>query len=807
MIIQAIKLMPFGGINGREVKFKPGLNVVLGPNEAGKSTMVNALFAALFVPTNVALNSRLWKNYLLPFLPYGGGDTMQVTVDFQCDAGGNYSLSRTWGAVKNCRLVTADGSVITGEERLQAKLAELLKYGRGTYEGILFARHEEMLQTVALLRQNHEAAATLGEILRTAFLQGGGVSLEEFALELEQKKKAILSNWDIERDAPKNNRGIDNPYVQNVGLLLKAFYDKERLNRQLQAAVEAELEVETALQNLETVAAAKAALAPRKAFLEALEDDVIKRSRLEPLLGKLQLQEEQLRVVNRQWPQESERQKNLQQTIAAGQERLTVLTAEYEAAKAAAAGKKLRERLLTAKPLQEEIGELQQKLEALPKVTAAEVKALEQLQNEVNTKETELQGMKLLAQLSVKTPQTISVSSPLAQPETAAVTTEAAFSGAGSLEISAEEWTLKVQAGQCDVEAILEQIAAAKALMQEQLQQLALADLPAVRQMLEKRRLLLEQMSRLQAKLEGVLQGSSYPELAAAVEDLTETMTRDPETVLTELLQLQADLKQAEEQLKAVEERLTAWEQAYGSHEAVMDRVIEIRTERSKRQQELASLAPLPETYTDADEFLSVLKALRAESQQLDKQFTEAREQLLEAQQKQGTETAEEIEARYQEAEQYFQRLQREAAALLKVEAKFNDIRSQFKQDTYAPFNAAFRRYLAPATGFRYQAAELDGALPSRLEAVSGKTLPVELLSTGTARGIALALRLAMAEFLLQQSSGFLVMDDPLVDLDPERKEHAAAIIGSYAHNRQVIITTCDPDTAVRLGGHTINWS
>ena len=96
-----------------------------------------------------------------------------------------------------------------------------------------------------------------------------------------------------------------------------------------------------------------------------------------------------------------------------------MLTAEYEAAKAAAAGKKLRERLLTAKPLQEEIGELQQKLEALPKVTAAEVKALEQLQNEVNTKETELQGMKLLAQLSVKTPQTISVSSPLAQPETA----------------------------------------------------------------------------------------------------------------------------------------------------------------------------------------------------------------------------------------------------------------------------------------------------------------------------------------------------------------------------------------------------
>ncbi|HZK24981.1 MAG TPA: AAA family ATPase [Oscillospiraceae bacterium] len=807
MILNTVKLSPFGGINGREVQFKPGLNVVVGPNEAGKSTMVNALFAVLFLPTNLALNSKLWKNNLARFLPYGGGDTMLVTVDFQDDAGHTYSLSRSWGATKSCRLTMADGNVITSETKAQEIMAEILQYGRGTYEGVLFARQEEMMQTIELLRQNNEAAATLGDILRTALLQGGGVSLEEFAIELSQKKKALLSNWDLERDAPKNNRSVDNPYVQNVGDLLKAFYAKERLRRRLQASTAAEKQVETALIILEQAAAAKAELAPRKAVLEALESDVIKRSSVTPELKTLALQEEKLKVINREWPQETERKNNLQKSIAAAKVRLTNLAAELEAAKAAVAAKKLRERYLTAKPIQEELTEMQHKLTAVPQVTAADVQELEQQQNKLTNKETEVQAMKLLAELSLAKPQTITVTSALAEPQVVEVAGEAAFSGAGSLLFATEEWTLKVQAGQCDVEALMEEITTVKAQMQEKLRQLSLTDLSAVRQNLESRQMLAEQISRLQAKLEGVLQEQAFAEIAAAVEEITEIMTREPEMVLTELLQVQADLKHAEAQVQAILQRLTAWEQEYGNYDAVMDKVVDIRTEVRQLQTELTYLAPLPEEYADTDSFLSALKSLREQSQQLETQLAAAKEQLLGAQQEQGTDTADDLQARYQEAEQHFQRIKREAAALLKVEVKFNHLSTQLNQNTFAPFAAAFCRYLAPATGYRYQTAALAGTLPCQLEAADGKTLPVELLSTGTTRGIALALRLAMAEFLLQQSGGFLVMDDPLVDLDPARQKHAASMIRDYAQTRQVIITTCDPDTANRLGGNVIDWN
>lgn len=53
MILNKLILCPFAGFTNREVEFKKGLNVILGENEAGKSTLVNAIKASLFEPTNL----------------------------------------------------------------------------------------------------------------------------------------------------------------------------------------------------------------------------------------------------------------------------------------------------------------------------------------------------------------------------------------------------------------------------------------------------------------------------------------------------------------------------------------------------------------------------------------------------------------------------------------------------------------------------------------------------------------------------------------------------------------------------------
>jgi hypothetical protein len=52
MIIRELKLNPFAGLANQALQFNRGLNVVVGPNEAGKSTIVNALKMAMFMGTH-----------------------------------------------------------------------------------------------------------------------------------------------------------------------------------------------------------------------------------------------------------------------------------------------------------------------------------------------------------------------------------------------------------------------------------------------------------------------------------------------------------------------------------------------------------------------------------------------------------------------------------------------------------------------------------------------------------------------------------------------------------------------------------
>jgi DNA repair protein SbcC/Rad50 len=96
--------------------------------------------------------------------------------------------------------------------------------------------------------------------------------------------------------------------------------------------------------------------------------------------------------------------------------------------------------------------------------------------------------------------------------------------------------------------------------------------------------------------------------------------------------------------------------------------------------------------------------------------------------------------------------------------------------------------------------------LPSGFVRDDGEVLGAHLLSTGTQDVLGLAIRLAMAEFFLDGKQGFLVMDDPLVDMDPSRQQQAASLLRNYAeeNGRQVIVFTCFPGHAEMLGGRVV---
>ena len=61
-----------------------------------------------------------------------------------------------------------------------------------------------------------------------------------------------------------------------------------------------------------------------------------------------------------------------------------------------------------------------------------------------------------------------------------------------------------------------------------------------------------------------------------------------------------------------------------------------------------------------------------------------------------------------------------------------------------------------------------------------------------------------MANYFLEDSDGFLIMDDPLVDLDPKRQKKTAELLKTYAKDKQIVLFTCHPQHADLLGGYKI---
>jgi exonuclease SbcC len=284
----------------------------------------------------------------------------------------------------------------------------------------------------------------------------------------------------------------------------------------------------------------------------------------------------------------------------------------------------------------------------------------------------------------------------------------------------------------------------------------------------------------------------------------TVEQTRPLATIASALATLQAQGKARTDELAEIRRRVQEWVSAFGTPEKLLDRLAEAKSRESGLIAGLSQSAPLPEGFANAEVFLRDFESVqkRVADLRVDLKGIEGEKSAL--MDKAPEQSSEELAGQVKDAEEAFHAELRRGEGLQRIDAVARNLLGGSSSAIYDGMRGELEKLIAAMTGGRHLWVEMDGSLPRALADGEGMSIGWELLSAGTKDTLALALRLAMAEYFLGDSDGFMMMDDPLVDMDPTRRKAAAQSLVSFGSARQLLLFTCHPSTAELLGGNLI---
>ena len=153
----------------------------------------------------------------------------------------------------------------------------------------------------------------------------------------------------------------------------------------------------------------------------------------------------------------------------------------------------------------------------------------------------------------------------------------------------------------------------------------------------------------------------------------------------------------------------------------------------------------------------------------------------------------------HSEAVEDFDRVLREANTLANVRERTHELLELMDANTYQGLGDCFLEWLQQMAGDRFNGILMEEDMPKAFQTGDQRELPYEILSHGTKDTVALAWRFALVEYFLKENAGFIILDDPMVDMDSRRREGASHAIRTKAQQKQVIVMTCHPEHSAVL--------
>lgn len=261
MHIESIELRNFGCLRERRFELAPGLNVIKGPNEAGKSTLQAAILTALFVkPTSDTEELKARRSW-------GTEERFRLALELAAPAG-RFLLEKDFQA-RTARLAQSDGgSVVADVNAVQA-----------TLERDLGLRSPSLFQSTACIPQEQLADIKSGRDEITALLERQVTGAGDEAT-------AGQALGDLGEEVRKLSVGLHDTEPKRPGPIRRLRDEIEKLKQELTDAESGLGRTERGRRELEQAEQEAAALEQDLAVKEALLEKAGKRRELEQALAQ-----------------------------------------------------------------------------------------------------------------------------------------------------------------------------------------------------------------------------------------------------------------------------------------------------------------------------------------------------------------------------------------------------------------------------------------------------------------------------------------------------------------------------------------
>lgn len=790
MNIKTIKTRQFAGIRNKEVELESGLNILVGNNETGKSTLIELIYQMLY--RNSKLSKREDKDFFEKYIPSNEkGDVVDGTLVFTTSEG-EYTLNKKWGVVSECELVDSDGNITANEEKIREVVAAELIYKQGLYDDVVFVSQNNKLNVVEhILNKLDKKAAVKQDLVSIIAAEGmtstEGISPEDIEKIIQSKLDALSGHWDFVMDGPEKRRGIENPWAKDVGIILKSYYqlaeleEKLRKGEMVEKAIEADnIKIHEAKKKFEEHSAEKYEYEKYAEILATYKSGM-------KLRQEYKIKQEE---INRDLISYPELIKSYEKAV----ELDVLLKAE-----------KIINSYRSIEGMKNKLSEARALVDGKMKVDADDERKLMEAETAIIGLNARLSNLDLAASIKKLGTADIIVKS-VATGKNIDIST-GNFDINETVEITIPGiMNLIITARGVDVEEIKKQLAEATARYNAILNKYKILNIKELRakkeeyaELLKRFEFVNEEYNRLTTGVELSKLELEYNEVKGKEEQFTGLNEKIEELCKSE--PITSFIAKQEQKIEIIRDK-------YGKDDtvnAMKSCLSKVEIEIGKLESIEDDAANIPEKYlklTDLDEYKSFLNS---NIDNANYNIKEAEAALREDERKLGDVALDDLRIYIDDAALELQRHKDEYERWKHILEVLENTREIMAGESTMPdVKERFARYLSVITEGRIVLQSMDDNMDINIYS-GNNPIKYAILSEGTKDTIALAFRLAILEHLFPEGGGLVVFDDPFTEMDESRTRQACRLVQKFADTgNQVIFVTCDNKYRQLLSGKLI---